>query len=65
MYDVGVAIKNIIEYAKHKMRDAQLRKAKVDAFDVVCQTKEFWLKYFAQKVLPVRCREGQKNFGKR
>ena len=66
MYDINIAIKDIIEYVKHLMRDGQQRKAKYDAFSLLDHDTGFWIKDFAQKVLPVKFREGQKDyFGKK
>ena len=66
IYDVDVAIKSILEFMKHKIRDAQQKKAKVDAFDVIDHVIAFWLKDFAQKILSIKYREGQKEyFGKK
>ena len=62
IYDVGLAVKSIIEYMKHKIRDAQQKKGKVDAFEIVSCTVTFWLKDFAQKILPVKYREGMKEY---
>ena len=47
---------------KHKIRDAQQKKAKVDAFEIISCTVAFWLKDFAQKILPVKYREGMKEY---
>ena len=66
MYDVEMAIQSIVEYMKHKIRDAQQKKAKLYAYDIINQECAFWLKDFAQKIIPVRYREGQKEyFGKK
>ena len=65
-YDVDIAVKDILNYTKHLMRDAQQKKAKVDAFQNLDENTGFWLKDFCQKVLPVKFREGQKEyFGKK
>ena len=62
MYDINIAIKDIIEYVKHLMWDAQ----QYDAFSLLDHDTGFWIKDFAQKVLPVKFREGQKDyFGKK
>ena len=66
LYDIKVASASIIDYMKHLMRDFQQKKAKVDAYKQLDNKTGFWLKDFDQKVLPVRFREGQKEyFGKK
>lgn len=51
---------------KHQIRDSQQRKAKTFCFDNLDDETAFWLKDFAQKVLPMRYREGQREyFGKK
>ena len=47
------------------MRDAQQKKAKEFAFSHISETVGLCLKDFSQKVLPVKFREGQKDYGKR
>ena len=48
------------------MRDAQQKKAKIDAFKLLDKETGFWLKDFCQKILPAKFREGQKQyFGKK
>ena len=65
IYDVDNAIKDIIDYMKHLMRDAQ-QKAKTYCFDRLEDDSAIWLKNVCQKILPVRFREGQKEyFGKK
>ena len=65
-YDVETAVQNINEYIKHLMRDSQLKKAKSEAFDKLSESTGFWLKDFCQKIIPVKFREGQKEyFGKK
>ena len=65
-HDVNFAINSILDYMKHQMRDYQQRKAKTFCFDNLNEKTGFWLKDFAQKVLPVRYREGQREyFGKK
>ena len=65
-YDVDIAVTSIIEFIKHKIRDAQQKIAKAAAFDVISYTVAFWLKDFAQKILPCKYREGMKEyFGKK
>ena len=61
-YDIEVAIEAIFDYIKHLMRDAQQKNAKEFAFSHISETVGFWLKDFSQKVLPVKFREGQKDY---
>ena len=66
IYDVDNAIKDIINYMKHLMRDAQQKKGKTQCFNRLEDDSAFWLKDFCQKILPVKFREGQKEyFGKK
>ena len=66
IYDIDVAVNHISDYVKHLMRDVQQRKAKSDAFLQLDNETAFWLKDFSQKILPVKFREGQKEyFGKK
>ena len=65
-YDVEIAVQNKHEYIKHLMRDSQQKKAKYEAFDKLSESTGFWLKDFCQKIIPVKFREGQKEyFGKK
>lgn len=65
-YDLETAIQDINNYIKHLIRDSQQRKAKIEAFDNLDNKTAFWLKDFCQKILPVRYREGQREyFGKK
>ena len=65
-HDVDVAVKAILTYMKHQMRDQQQRLAKAYAFDNLNDNTGFWLKDFAQKVIPFQFREGQREyFGKK
>ena len=61
-YDVEIAVQNIHEYIKHLMRDSQQKKAKSEAFDKLSESTGFWLKDFCQKIIPVKFREGQKEY---
>ena len=66
IYDVNNAIKDIVNYVKHLMRDHQQKKAKTHCFDQLDNETAFWLRDFAQKILPVKYREGQREyFGKK
>ena len=65
-YDVRTSIEAVLRYMKHQIRDHQQRKAKTYAFDHLTDETAFWLKDFAQKVIPIRYREGQREyFGKK
>ena len=66
IYDVKNSIDNIISYIKHQVRDSQQSKAKSSAFQSLDSNTGLWLKDYAQKVLPDKHREGQKDyFGKK
>ena len=66
IYDVQQSIESVIRYMKHQMRDHQQRKAKAYCFENLNPQTAFWLKDFAQKVIPIRYREGQREyFGKK
>ena len=49
--------KNIIDYLKHLIRDAQQKKAKKYVFANLKENTAFWLRDFCQKVLPVKFQE--------
>ena len=61
-YDLETAIKDVHSYMKHLMKDAQQKRAKIDAFTNLSDNTAFWLKDFCQKILPVRYREGQREY---
>ena len=64
-YDAEIAVQNMHEYTKHLMKDSQQKKAKFEAFDKLSESAGFWLKDFCQKMIPLKFREGQKEyFGK-
>ncbi|XP_047126302.2 uncharacterized protein LOC100212395 [Hydra vulgaris] len=66
IYDLEIAVKDVFNYIKHLMRDSQQKKAKIEAFKQLNNETAFWLKDFCQKILPVRYREGQREyFGKK
>ena len=66
VYDINSSIDAVVRYMKHLMRDHQQRKAKAYCFDNLEEDEAFWLKDFAQKVIPIRYREGQREyFGKK
>ena len=52
--DCNIAIKDIIEYIKHLVRDVQQSKAKSYAFDKVDKNSAFWLCDFSQKIIPIK-----------
>ena len=62
IYDVSIAIENIIIYMKYLLRDAQQRKAKKGVLENLDYGSVFWLRDFAQKILPYQFREGQKQY---
>ena len=64
--DCNIAIKDIIDYIKHLVRDVQQSKAKSYAFDKVDNNSAFWLCDFGQKIIPIKYCESQKeHFGKK
>ena len=64
--DCNIAIKVIIEYIKHLVRDVQQIKVKSYAFDKVDNNSAFWLCDFSQKIIPIKYCESQKEyFGKK
>ena len=66
IYDVKLSVQAVLTYMKHQMRDYQQRQAKAYCFDRLDAETGFWLKDFAQKILPMRFREGQREyFGKK
>nr|XP_047133273.1 uncharacterized protein LOC124811529 [Hydra vulgaris] len=66
IYDLKIAVKDVFNYIKHLMRDSQQKKAKIEAFKQLNDETAFWLKDFCQKIIPVRYREGQREyFGKK
>ena len=66
VYDGNIAIKDIIEYIKHLVRDVQQCKAKSYAFDKINNNSALRLHDFNQKIIPIKCCESQKEyFGKK
>ena len=66
IYDSDIAIKDVIEYIKHLIRDVQQSKAKSYAFDKTESNSVRWLRDFSQKIIPIKYRESQKEyFGKK
>ena len=54
MYELETAKKNIIDYLKHLIRDAQQKKAKEYAFANLKENTAFSLTDFCLNVLPVK-----------
>ena len=66
VYDGSIAIKDIIEYIKHLVRDALQSKAKSYAFHKIDNNSALWLLEFSQKIIPIKYCESQKEyFGKK
>ena len=66
VYDGNIAIKDITEYIKHLVRDAQQSKAKSYAFDKIDNNSALRLHDFSQKIIPIKYCESQKEyFGKK
>lgn len=66
MYDVNMAKSSILEWMAHILRGVQQEKAKAHAMQSLSTTTGFWISDWAQKILPLRYREGQKEyFGKK
>ena len=66
MYDINIAVRDIILYFKHLMCDAKQKKTKSFSFDQLDSETCFWLKDFSQKIFPMKFREGQREyFGKK
>ena len=66
MHDASLAVNDIISFIKHIMRDAQQKKAKSESFSLLNDESCFWLKDYAQKILPLKFWEVQKGyFGKK
>ena len=65
IYEPETAKKNIIDYLKHLIRDAQQKKAKKYVFANLKENTAFWLRDFCQKVLPVKFQESQQDMVKR
>ena len=56
IYHVSIAMENITAYIKHQLRDAQQRKAKKAVLENLDDWLVFWLRDFAQKILPFQFR---------
>ena len=57
MYDINMAVRDIILYFKHLICDAQQKKTKSFGFDQLDDETCIWLKDFSQKILPMKFRE--------
>ena len=62
MHDALLAVNDMISFIKHIMRDAQQKKAKSESFSLLNDESCFWLKDYAQKILPLKFWEGQKDY---
>ena len=60
VYDVQVAIADVVAYMKHQSCDAHQKQAKAMAINLPDEKSAFWLKNYCQKALPSKFREGQK-----
>ena len=61
-YELETATKNMTDYLKHLIRDAQQKKAKEHAFTNLTENIAFWLRNFCQKVLPVKFQDSQQDY---
>ena len=66
MFMMVIAIKDITEYIKHLVRDAQQSKAKSYVSHKIDNNSALWSGDFSQKIIPIKYRESQKEyFGKK
>lgn len=68
LYDVKRYIDSVLEWIRHSLRGVQQDKAKHAGFEICREDNEyaFWLRDWAQKVLPLSFREKQSDyFGKK
>ena len=66
LYDVSTAVKAILDWMHHILRSVKQHEAKKYAFSQLDENTRLWLSDWAQKVIPVLFREGQREyFGKR
>ena len=66
LYDVNSSIESIYTWIKHILRSVQQNKAREHAMNNLDLETGLWLSDWAQKILPVAFREGQKEyFGKK
>ena len=54
LHDASLAVNDIISFIKHIMRDAYQKKAKSESFSLLSDESCFWLKDYAQKILPFK-----------
>ena len=62
MFMMVIAIKDIIEYIKHFIRDAQQSKVKSYVSHKIDNNSALWLRDFSQKIIPVKYCESQKEY---
>ncbi|KAG8180402.1 hypothetical protein JTE90_025452 [Oedothorax gibbosus] len=61
-YDFIMATENIFDWLKHNIRYVQQNKAKIDVLAKLNDTTCVWIRDWAQKVLPIKYRESQKEY---
>lgn len=65
-YDVTVGVSQIFNWMRHIIRAVKQNQAKLSAMDQLDDVTALWLCDWAQKILPVKFREGQRDyFGKK
>ena len=62
MHELEKTKKNVKDYWKHLIRDAQKKKAEEYAFSKLKEITASWLRDFCQKVLPIKFRESQQDY---
>ena len=66
VYDINIAVKDILQYIKYLVCDVQQRIAKTHAFANLNEETVLWLRGYCKKVISVRFHEGWKEyFGKK
>ena len=50
VYDINIAVKDILQYIKHLVHYVQWRKAKVRAFENINEEAVFWFRGYCQKI---------------
>ena len=60
--ETAKAKKDIIDYLKHLIRDAQKQKAKEYPFANLKENTAFWLRDFCQKVFPLQFQESKQDY---
>lgn len=66
IYDANLAQNFVMNWMRHILRGVQQNKSKTKCMNEVNSTTSFWLKDWAQKVIPTKYQEAQKDyFGKR